>query len=174
MQNLVLAVQNTLNPRELGAGTSTVAFFRSLGGTVGVAVLGAILTAHIKSGMTAGITGLVASGQVSRTDPDLAALAGGAQPSIETINNPLIKSLVEDTFSSGVAQLFLVGVPIAAVAIVCVLLLKEVPLGRKSGIEQLAEELAVETSMTGDGASVEAARGAEAALGVDPATAAGR
>jgi EmrB/QacA subfamily drug resistance transporter len=36
MQNLVLAVQNTVAPTDLGAASSTVSFFRSLGGTVGV------------------------------------------------------------------------------------------------------------------------------------------
>src|SRR3712207_959635 len=40
MQNLVLAVQNTVAARDLGAASSAVAFFRSLGGTIGVAVLG--------------------------------------------------------------------------------------------------------------------------------------
>jgi len=39
MQNLVLAVQNTVAMRDIGASTSTVTFFRSLGGTIGVAAL---------------------------------------------------------------------------------------------------------------------------------------
>ena len=43
MQNLVLAVQNTVGPHELGAASSVVAFFRSLGGAIGVSVLGAVL-----------------------------------------------------------------------------------------------------------------------------------
>ena len=36
MQNLVLIVQNTANPTEMGVASSGVAFFRSLGGTIGV------------------------------------------------------------------------------------------------------------------------------------------
>ncbi|MCZ0915230.1 MDR family MFS transporter, partial [Gordonia amicalis] len=47
MQNLVLAVQNTVEPRNLGAATSTVTFFRSLGGAAGVSVLGAVLSSHV-------------------------------------------------------------------------------------------------------------------------------
>ena len=43
MQNLVLAAQNDVPARELGAATSAVSFFRSMGGTIGVSVLGAIL-----------------------------------------------------------------------------------------------------------------------------------
>ena len=43
MQPLVLAVQNAVDLRDMGAGTSAVTFFRSLGGSVGVAALGAVL-----------------------------------------------------------------------------------------------------------------------------------
>ncbi len=47
MQNLVLAVQNNVSPANLGAATSTVTFFRSLGGASGVSVLGAVLSSHV-------------------------------------------------------------------------------------------------------------------------------
>ena len=43
MQNLVLIVQNTARPEEMGVASSGVAFFRSLGGTIGVSVMGAAL-----------------------------------------------------------------------------------------------------------------------------------
>ena len=48
MQNLVLAVQNTVDVSEIGASSATVSFFRSLGGAVGVSVLGAVLAARVK------------------------------------------------------------------------------------------------------------------------------
>jgi EmrB/QacA subfamily drug resistance transporter len=44
MQPLILAVQNSLSLRDMGAGTSAATFFRSLGGSVGVAALGAVLS----------------------------------------------------------------------------------------------------------------------------------
>ena len=43
MQILVLAVQNSVPPENMGVGTASVTFFRTLGGAVGSAVLGAIL-----------------------------------------------------------------------------------------------------------------------------------
>ena len=43
MQNLVLAVQNQVGQSDLGAASSTVTFFRSLGGAIGVSALGAVL-----------------------------------------------------------------------------------------------------------------------------------
>src|SRR5439155_3199084 len=44
MQPLILAVQNSLDLRDMGAGTSAATFFRSLGGSVAVAALGAVLS----------------------------------------------------------------------------------------------------------------------------------
>ena len=43
MQTLVLAVQNSIDPADMGVGTSAVTFFRTLGGAIGASVLGAIL-----------------------------------------------------------------------------------------------------------------------------------
>jgi EmrB/QacA subfamily drug resistance transporter len=53
MQSLILAVQNAVDPRDLGAGTSAATFFRTLGGSFGVAILGAILAARLTSGLAA-------------------------------------------------------------------------------------------------------------------------
>jgi EmrB/QacA subfamily drug resistance transporter len=49
LQNFVLVVQNAVPLSDIGAASATVAFFRSLGGTVGVAVLGAILARQVAS-----------------------------------------------------------------------------------------------------------------------------
>ncbi|HWS31239.1 MAG TPA: MDR family MFS transporter [Actinoplanes sp.] len=54
MQNFVLVVQNTVALTDIGAASATVAFFRSLGGTVGVAVLGAILARQVATGTSYG------------------------------------------------------------------------------------------------------------------------
>jgi hypothetical protein len=43
MQTLVLSVQNSIPYEDMGTGTAAVTFFRTLGGAVGAAVLGAIL-----------------------------------------------------------------------------------------------------------------------------------
>ena len=67
MQNLVLAVQNTVDTHELGAASSVVAFFRSLGGAVGVSVLGAVLGHRVKDYIADGLTalGIPASGRAA-------------------------------------------------------------------------------------------------------------
>jgi MFS family permease len=59
VQNFVLVVQNSVPLSDIGASSATVSFFRSMGGTIGVAVLGAVLARQV-SGSTAGGAGGVA------------------------------------------------------------------------------------------------------------------
>jgi MFS family permease len=127
MQNLVLAAQNTLEIQDIGSGTATVAFFRTLGGAVGVSALGAVLGSRVTTLMIAGLTKL---------GIDVSALSGGtgAIPNVSTLPGP-IRTVVEASYGQAVADLFLVAVPIALVALVAVLFLKEVPLGHRSGVE---------------------------------------
>ncbi|MEU5259815.1 MDR family MFS transporter [Amycolatopsis sp. NPDC021455] len=54
LQNFVLVVQNAVPLRDIGAASATVSFFRSLGGTIGVAVLGAILARQVAERQLAG------------------------------------------------------------------------------------------------------------------------
>ena len=60
MQNLVLAVQNTVDVTEVGAASSLVAFLRSMGGTIGVTVLGIVLSHRVSA-----LLGVPASGASS-------------------------------------------------------------------------------------------------------------
>ncbi|MGN8244819.1 MDR family MFS transporter [Cellulomonas soli] len=131
MQNLVLAVQNTLDVQDIGAGTATVAFFRSLGGTIGVSVLGAVLGSRVGD--------LIAEGLV-RLGVDPSALGGGsgALPDLATLPDP-VRVVVESAFGDGIAELFLLAVPVALVSLVAVCFLREVPLGTRSGAELRAQ-----------------------------------
>ncbi|NKX50323.1 MFS transporter, partial [Arthrobacter deserti] len=47
MQNLILAVQNTVSAGNIGAASASVAFFRTVGGAAGVSVLGAMMGTHV-------------------------------------------------------------------------------------------------------------------------------
>ena len=55
MQNLVLAVQNNTAQADMGAASSVVAFFRSMGGSIGVSALGAVLSHQVTQKVTDGI-----------------------------------------------------------------------------------------------------------------------
>ena len=134
MQNLVLIVQNEVPIHEMGAASATVAFFRTLGGAVGVSVLGAVLGSRVSA--------LTAQGVVAQQVPpaQLANLAGGLpEPAaVRSFPEPL-KGVITDAFAGGVAELFAISGVLAIVAIVAVALLKERPLGTATGVELLAE-----------------------------------
>ncbi|MGH8936425.1 MAG: MDR family MFS transporter, partial [Acidimicrobiia bacterium] len=72
MQVLVVAVQNAVEQRDLGVATSSSSFFRSLGGAVGTALFGAIMSARL----TSSLAGLLPGG-VPATD--LGAVSGSPQ-----------------------------------------------------------------------------------------------
>src|SRR3954464_12165723 len=53
MQVIVLVVQNDVEPRDIGVATSTATFFRSMGGSLGVALFGAIFASRLASELSA-------------------------------------------------------------------------------------------------------------------------
>ncbi|MFD6178239.1 MULTISPECIES: MDR family MFS transporter [unclassified Isoptericola] len=132
MQNLVLATQNTLDVHEMGAGTSGVAFFRSLGGAIGVSALGAVMASHIKSDL---VTGLAKLG----IPADAMGAGSGAVPDLAALPAP-VQTVVESAYSDGITTIFLYAVPMAVISLIAVLFIKEVPLGKRSGIEQVLDE----------------------------------
>ncbi|MET0863910.1 MAG: MFS transporter [Nakamurella sp.] len=132
MQNLVLSVQNAVPITELGVASSTVAFFRSLGGAVGVAALGAVLgeqvTSHIASGLAA--IGIPAG-----------ATGGSSQiPDLKTLPAP-IALIVQQSYGIAAGDIFLVATPITLLALIAVLFIKEVPLRTTNKLpDQLRDE----------------------------------
>ena len=127
MQNLVLAVQNTVHPKDLGAASSVVAFFRSMGGSIGVSALGAVLAHQTSTQVADGIKGLAADGKLS--PEQLAGLrhSTGDIPDLDALPAP-VGALYEAAMGSATGHLFLIALPFAIVALVCVLFIKETPL----------------------------------------------
>ncbi|MFI6816628.1 MDR family MFS transporter [Nonomuraea sp. NPDC050328] len=119
MQMLILAAQNGSELRDLAATTSGVSFFRSLGGAVGVAAFGAILTNRLKdellSRLPAGAGGGAANLQL------------GSPEAIQRLPEP-IRGVILESFTRALETVFLVGVPIAVLGFLAVLFLKELPL----------------------------------------------
>lgn len=127
MQNLVLAVQNNTPLADLGAASSVVTMFRSIGGSAGVSALGAVLAHQVTDHVAAGVRRLAASGRLSREQ--LAALehSTGEIPDLAALPAP-VRSLYEAAFGDAIGHIFLVSVPFVLVAFVCVLFIREVPL----------------------------------------------
>jgi EmrB/QacA subfamily drug resistance transporter len=117
MQNLVLAVQNTVPLKDIGAASATVAFFRSLGGTIGVSVLGAVLAHRVAGQITHDLSaaGIPTSGSGGGS-LDLAALP------------PVVQDIVRAAYGDATGHIFLISAAIAVVGIVAAVLLRPVTL----------------------------------------------
>ncbi|GII61098.1 EmrB/QacA family drug resistance transporter [Sphaerisporangium krabiense] len=115
MQNLVLVIQNTVSLSEIGAASGAVTFFRSLGGTVGVSVLGAVLANRVATGIAEGLAkaGIPVQGAGSA--------AGGLN--LAAMPEP-IKAIVRAAYGDATGHIFLVSAAIAAVGIIAAAFLK--------------------------------------------------
>ncbi|GAA1445801.1 MDR family MFS transporter [Leifsonia poae] len=131
MQNLVLIVQNAVNPLQIGTASASVAFFRSLGGTIGVSVMGAVLGSRITTLVTEGMAKL-------GIDPS-ATGGGGAIPNLATLPAP-VRTIVESAYGEAVADVFLLAVPLAVISIIAIAFLPNLKLGTKTSVEQIAEQ----------------------------------
>ncbi len=145
MQNLVLAAQNDVPAAELGAATSVLSFFRSMGGTIGTSVLGAILANRVADEMTEGLerAGVAGAGAGQGSGG-----GHGSVPDMATLPAPM-RAIVEHAYGVATADLFLIATPFALLALVAVVFLKEKPLKTTSGMERLAEESAGEAGAAG-------------------------
>ncbi|XKK39519.1 MFS transporter [Nocardiopsis sp. ARC36] len=158
MQNLVLVVQNSVPLSELGAASGAITFFRSLGGTMGVSVLGAILANRVGTNISEGLAG---------AGVDASAAAGSGTLNLAAMP-PFVREIVESAYGSSTGDIFLVATGIAAVGLVVGLFLPKVRLRDTldlPGAEEAPSDGAAEDT-TGDG---EAVAGPAAANGRIPA-----
>jgi EmrB/QacA subfamily drug resistance transporter len=138
MQNLVLIVQNTTRPTEIGVASSGVTFFRSLGGTIGVSVMGAALATKVtelvadrKDDITAALATL---GDQAQTW--VAQLQSGSIPKVSAMPEAL-RVVFEDIYAQGISHSFLIAVPFAIVSLIAILFLPNKPLTRMTTSERI-------------------------------------
>jgi EmrB/QacA subfamily drug resistance transporter len=109
MQPLVLAVQSTLDMRDMGVGTSTATFARSLGGALGVAVLGALMNNRLAAELPSGGSG---GGSISINEPSkILALP------------PQVREMIQEGFVAALHPVFLTAALVTVIAVVLSLLL---------------------------------------------------
>ncbi|MEV5607478.1 MDR family MFS transporter [Streptomyces sp. NPDC052225] len=132
LQNLVLCTQNQVAPDDLGTASSTITFFRSLGGAVGVSVLGSLLTERI---------GRYTRETVAQLGPqDRAAAAktsGGGLPDLGALPAQ-VRTWLESAYGHGIGDIFLYVTPVALLSLLMTLFIKEVPLRTRSGLGRAA------------------------------------
>ncbi len=127
-QNLVLVVQNNAAQKDMGAASSLAAFFRTMGGSIGVSALGTALGHKVSSGVLEGLA------KLGITPPE----GGGASiPDMSTLPAP-VRAVFQTAFADATGHIFLLATPFAALAFVAILMIREVPL--RTTIER-ADEL---------------------------------
>ncbi len=119
LQVLVISVQNSVDHSDLGVATSGVTFFRSIGGSFGVAVFGAVFANALTGKLTAQLSGGSPSGGISEAQ---------ANPRAVAQLPPALHNLVTHIYSDSIHVVFLAAVPIALVAFALSWLLPEIRL----------------------------------------------
>jgi hypothetical protein len=129
MQVLIVVVQNSVDRSDMGVATSSVAFFRQMGGAFGTALFGAILASRLSVHLADALRN--APGGAAGSGHDLDAVSNNVQL-IKALPEPL-HGLVTSAFSGALHDTFLSAVPLTLVALVVAFFLKEVPLtGRQA------------------------------------------
>jgi len=134
MQVLVIAVQNVVDYADLGAGTSGATFFRSIGGSFGTAVFGAIFDHVLPGNIAAALHGLPLPPGISIT--------GGASPATLAKLPPPLHAALVSGYSASIRTVFLAAVPVGALAFALTWALKEVPLRNTTRAVDPADRLA--------------------------------
>jgi hypothetical protein len=127
-------VQNVVPYGDLGAATSGVTFFRSIGGSFGTAVFGAIFSAQLGGNLRHYLAG--------KPIPAGFNPSAGSSPAALAKLPPAVHLGYEQAFAASLHTVFLVAVPISAVAFGLSWLLKEVPLRKTSTATNQGQSLA--------------------------------
>ncbi len=133
MQPLILAIQNAVEPRDLGVGTSMSMFFRQFGSAVGLALLGSILNTRLAFWL-------------ARLTPDGISLDPTkirGRPETLVDLAPAVRHGVADAFARSLHTVFLVCVPVAVVGLVLTIMLREIPLRGHAAAESPGDDLAI-------------------------------
>jgi EmrB/QacA subfamily drug resistance transporter len=127
MQVLVLAAQNVVGYEDLGVATSGVTLFRSIGGSVGVSIFGAIFAVALAS--------------------RLEGLGGGLPSGLDPAGIKLLpvgtRDLYHNAFTEALQPIFLTAAIVSATAFLLTLFLKEVPLRSSHRSEDVGSALAM-------------------------------
>jgi len=162
MPVFTLTVQNAVEPQQLGVATATSQLFRSIGGTIGIAVMGTVMASSMTRKMkefatTAGNTAQMdpafaeqmkefLNPQYLLDQPKLAEIQANLPAELQTVFNKLIEA-IREALSYGVTSTFLAGAIVIFISIFLAFFLKEIPLktggGAKKAIngEKNADEL---------------------------------
>ena len=146
MQTIVIALQNSVEFRDMGVATSSNTFFRSLGSVFGTAIFGSILTNRIGHYLQLNFT------ELATKNPD--AVAGFDPSKLSGITNntavlktlpPQIQATALDAFVHAFHIVFYAAAPVTAIGFLLALMLRETPLRTSQDYAAAREEAAGES-----------------------------
>ena len=126
-----IATQNAVDFHDLGVATATIMFFRTLGGSIGLAAFGTILTSTVRNEVPQrlGVSADEAANLV-REPADIAALPAAS------------RDAVVEALASGVGRIYLVCTGIMIVGLIAAILMPERELRARAGLSDAMEEKA--------------------------------
>ena len=141
MQNLVLAVQNTVSVHNIGAASSSVAFFRTFGGAIGVSVLGSVLATRVGELSAKGFAELgVTTGS-----------SGGSNLNLHALPAPIV-TVVRAAYGDATGRIFLIAAGAAVVALLATAVLPNRPLRNTIDIDPALDPTATAPASQDDAA----------------------
>lgn len=144
MMTIVTPIQNAVEMRDMGVATSSTTFGRSLGGAIGVALFGAILSTRLSHYLLDAFSnagGVAGAAKINSND--VSALQSLTEPA---------RSMVLTAYTHAITDIFLAAIPIIVVALVVVCFLKEIPL--RAHQLTVADEEAAKSKASEEDASI--------------------
>ncbi len=140
MQILIVAVQNAVDYDDLGVATSGATLFRSIGGSVGTALLGAVFATQLSSNLTD------AFGHLGRGNVPGALSSGAVNPAaIGQLKGPAHDAYLH-AFTDSLNTVFLVAAAIGVVAFALSWFIAELPLRETVTASGIGESFAIPKS----------------------------
>ena len=146
MQTIVIALQNSVEFKDMGVATSSNTFFRSLGSVFGTAIFGSILTNRVVHYMSSGF------GDLAKTNPS--ALEGFDTSKLAALTNntavlktfpPVIKQTALEAFVNSFHVVFYAAAPIPPLGLALAFMLRETPLRTTQDYAAAREDAAGES-----------------------------
>ncbi|MFB7423481.1 MFS transporter [Streptomyces hydrogenans] len=124
MPVLILAVQNSVRPADLGTATSAHNYFRQIGGSVGAAIFGTVFAARLDDALADRLPALTAAGAQGAAPPPAEAIT----PQTVHALPPALRDLYVQAYADAMPRIFLYLVPVLVLGLVLAFFLKEQPL----------------------------------------------
>jgi len=150
LQVLVIAVQNSADYADLGTATSSVTFFRTIGGSFGVAIFGSVFSSRLAANLAAALHG-------APLPRGFSAASAQANPAALKRLPAVLRTDIVHAYVLSFHTVFLGAVPVAAATFVLTWFLREVPLRATSAAPDIGEGIGAGSAQRSSAAELERA-----------------